>query len=459
MGRPLTQVHLGEGYSGKIRMREALYTEPILTDAHRRFFDEGRAYTYRGLTAASLQRSLKVKEAFILMCYALRATNGRLADGLLSDLESFGAEGDRMAAREFLSGYAVKEAWAGITPKEVAGMVTATMLDIMRFPKYGKRVIETCGMGGDRGVIVDGEGKARKTINGSTLSALVLASLGVVTAKHGSYGNTSPVGSTNAIEDLGVVVDIPDVLIQQRLTEEGFHFTDAHAWKTVHDLSHLQPRRETINHVVGPMTPPISPSTRLDKILGVNDKLPPWIVAEAYVILANIGVFNVGNVAVVAGLIDRPHEEGIIESREWLRDNIRLDELSPVASAVSFVHGSRFLGTHLLIPGDFGLEFRHPHAPYIPNEREAIREANEQTLRGEMDDRQLVELLSMNAALGLYLVQHMDDDTKLEDQGPDRDALKECYQRCLTQVASGRVFTYLEAYAKRTRDFARGVSM
>ncbi len=459
MSRPLTQVHLGEGYLGKIRMREALYADPILTDAHRRFLGEAEQFNYRGLTATFLQRPLIVKEAFAFMCYALRATNGRLADGLLSNLESFGSEGDRMAGREILSCYAVREALVGLTAKEVAGMVSATMLDVMRFPDYGDRVIETCGMGGDRGVMIKEETVARKTINGSTLSAIVLASLGISTTKHGSYGNTSPVGSTNAIEDLGVNVDIPDAFIQQQLASEGFHFTDAHAWKTIHDLSHLQPRRETINHVVGPMTPPISPNTRLDKILGVNDKLPPWIVAEAYTILANLGVFKMGNVAVVAGFERRPHESGMIESREYLRDNVRLDELSPEASVVTFASGTRMLGTHLLVPAYFGVEFRHPDAPYILNDREVIREANEQALRGKMDERQLVELLAMNAALGLYLVQYMDDDTELECRGPNRDALKLCYQRCLEQVASGRTFAYLSKYAERTRRLAKGVSM
>jgi anthranilate phosphoribosyltransferase len=457
--RPLTQVHLGEGYTGKIRMREVLYEEARPNEKQQRFLDLASSFTYRELSAASLQRDLIVKEAFALMCYALRATNGRLADGLLRGLETFGEEGDRMAARELLSGYAMKETWAGITPKEVAGMVAATMMDVMRFPDYGPRVIETCGMGGDKGIVVDGEGKPRKTINGSTLSALVLASMGIPTAKHGSYGNTSPVGSTNAIEDLGVIVDIPSASVQQQLVQRGFHFTDAHAWKTIHDLSHLQPRRETINHVVGPMTPPISPETRLDKILGVNDKLPPWVVAEAYVILDNLGVFKVGNVAVVAGLETCPPETGIIESPQFLRANVRLDELSPAASVVSFVRGSRFLGTHLLKPGDFGVEFPDPRAPFFQTDRDLIREANLLTIRGHTDRRQLVELLAMNAALGLYLVQDMDDDKTLEEHGPDRGALRRCYQSCLDQLVSGRVYSFLCAYANHTQWLTKGVSM
>lgn len=458
MRRPLTQVHLGEGYTGKIRMREELYTEAQPIESQQRFLGLAPSFTYRELTAASLQRDLIVKEAFALMCYALRATNGRLADGLLCGLESFGEEGDRMAARELLSSYAMKETWSGITPKEVAGMVTATMMDVMRFPDYGPRVIETCGMGGDKGVVIKPGEKPRKTINGSTLSALVLASMGISTAKHGSYGNTSPVGSTNAIEDLGVVVDIPSISVQQQLVAGGFHFTDAHAWKTVHDLSHLPPRRETINHVVGPMTPPISPETRLDKILGVSDKLPPWVVAEAYVILANLGVFKVGNVAVVAGLETCPYESGIIESAKFLRDNVRLDELSPAASVVSFTRGTRFMGTHLLKPGDFGLEFRSQYAPFFHSEREMIREANLQTIRGHTDERQLVEFLAMNAALGLYLVQDMDNDKALEEHGPDRDALRRCYQCCLDQLVSGRVYSFLCAYANLTQRLAKGVS-
>src|SRR3989339_242994 len=457
-GQKITIVDLGPGYAGKIDMRESLYKVTGLLDVQKRMLEHLGTMTYRDLVATSLRRHLKFKEAFVLMCYALRASNGRLASSVLSGLESFGAEGDRLAARELLSSYAMKEAWDRITPFEIAGMVTATMMDVMRFPDYGDRVIETCGMGGDRGVKLNGEEIPRKTINGSTLSALVLASLGVKTAKHGSYGNTSPVGSTNAIEELGVRVDIPDVDVQLILAEQAFHFTDAHAWKTVHDLSHLQPRRETINHVIGPMTPPIKARTRLDKILGVNDKLHPSIVAEAYQILNEMGVFSVGNAAIVAGLGARPTEDGMIENRNWLRDNIVLDELSPIASAVAFVQHGRSVGTHLVTPGRFGVKFHHPHAPFIKNDHDVIMQANHDVLQGVLDERQLVDLLAMNAALGLYLVEMMDDDVSLSEKGPDQDALKSCFTRCHEQIVSGRVVAYLEKYAQLTQQLSLGVA-
>lgn len=447
----ITIIDLGEGYAGKIDMREALYHDTGLLEIQKKMLGYLGQYDYRGLVATSLRRHLKFKEAFVLMCYALRASNGRLAATHLAGLESFGVEGDRMAARELLSSYAMKEAWDRITPQEVAGMVAATMMDIMRFPEYGDRVVETCGMGGDRGVKLNGEESPRKTINGSTLSALVLASMGVKTAKHGSYGNTSPVGSTNAIEEFGVDVDIPSLMVQQQLAETDFHFTDAHAWKTVHDLSHLQPRRETINHVIGPMTPPIKARTRLDKILGVNDKLHPSIVAEAYEILNEVGVFGVGNVAVVAGLGVRPTEDGMIERRGWLRDNIVLDELSPVASAVAFVQKGKYVGTHLVTPGHFGARFNHPYAPFIKNEKGAIMQANIDVLNGVNDGRCLISMLAMNAALGLYLVEMMDDDTDLAEKGPSREALRICFNRCFEQIESGRVMSYLEEYAQLTQ--------
>ncbi len=450
----VTKIRIDDAYPLKVRMREALIQPRDLDPLQAKLAGTLKDHGYRDLVGATLSRHLSFEAAFAAMCYVLRASNAYLADRLFGTADDFGPEGNVLAAREMLSGLAMKEAWVGLTAEEVAGFVTATMMDVMRFPSYGARVVETCGMGGDRGVLVNGDARRRKTINGSTLSALTLAALGVKTAKHGSYSNTSAVGSTNAIERLGIVVDIPSVDVQERLaSSEPFHYTDAHAWKTVHDLSHLHPRRETINHLIGPMTPPVGPDTRLDKVIGVNEKMRPDVVAKAYELLGRNGTFRVGNIAVVGGMSERLSTEEA-NGEERLRGRIILDELSPVASVVSFVQAGRYAGTFVLTPANFGAAFPNPLSPFIPNDQEVIHAANLATLAGEEDDRQLVDLLAMNAALPLYLVQDMDEDRELTARGPSPDALKARFRQCRDALTDGRVRAFVDAYVRLTESLA-----
>ncbi|MDP3793409.1 MAG: hypothetical protein Q8R07_01515 [Candidatus Uhrbacteria bacterium] len=448
----ITKIDLGEFYQGKVRMREVLHETREPLPSQRAMLEQlKQGSSYIDLVKASMRRDLSMAEAFAATCFVLRASNGYLADRYFADLADFGPIGNCMAAREMLSGLAMKEAWGNLRAEEVAGMVSATMLDVMRLPAYGERVLETCGMGGDRGVQMNGNASTRKTVNASTLSALTLASLGYKTAKHGSYSNTSQVGSTNAIERLGLVVDIPDLAVQETMAKGPFHYTDAHAWKTLHDMSHLQPMRETVNHVIGPMTPPIGPETRLDKVLGVNEKMDPATIAEAYTILHKYGIFHVGNVAVVCGLGQRidPHEAG--QSRR-VRDLAVLDELSPFCSAVAFASGETCLGTHVLSPSDFGITFRDPSSIFIDNQKEEIWEANQIALSGGREDpRQLTEFLAMNAALALYLVEAMDrDDQMLAGRGPSSDLLRACYGRCFAALREGRVSQFLQMQVELT---------
>lgn len=439
----VSRISLGGSYEPKIVMREALYEEREPLPAQLRLLAQIGNHRYQDLVAASMFRHLTLAEAFTATCYVLRASNAELNRRFFNGvLPSFGEEGDRMAAREMLSGLAMKEAWNHLTPDEVAGMVMAAMLDVTYYPNYGERVLETCGMGGDRGVIVNGSMGRRKTINASTLSALVLASLGYRTAKHGSYGNTSAVGSTNAIEALGVVTDLPTRIGQQRLADTNFHYSDAHGYKTIHDLSHLEPRRETVNHVIGPMTPPIRPGTRLDKVIGVNEKLHPSIMARAYALLAKHGIFTVGNVVAVCGL-DTVIESGDINLHPRIREHTVLDELSPFSSVVSFCHGQEFAGSFLLTPQDFGVTFKDPYSIFVHNDEATIMAANRLALSGKDDGTQLVESLAMNAALALYLVEYMDDDNNIATHGPDRDILHTCYTKCVNALREGRTQAFL----------------
>ncbi len=409
-------------------------------------------FKYADLIKRMLSEHLSFSEAFAAMCYALRMSNSHLRVNKLGGLpDDFGDPGNLLAAREMLSGFAMKEAWAHLTPDEVAGMVAATMLDVLRYPSYGPVLFENCGMGGDRGMRFNGEPASRKTINGSTLSTLVVAALGHKTAKHGSYSNTSAVGSTDAIERLGVVVDTPDPGAQDTLAASGFHFTCAHAWKTIHDLSHALPKRETVNHVVGPMTPPVDPvDTRLDKVVGVSEKLHPAIVVRAYEILRDKGLVNLRHAAAVCGL-DRILDIGEVGMHTRVRDATVLDELSPYASVVSILREGRYVGTHQLTPGMFGVTFRDPRSIFIRNDETSIMNANWRALCGEDVGDQLPKYLAMNAAFSVYLIDHLSNDPVSKTRRPDSDALRTAYDACYQVICNGRVVAFLNDLIERSR--------
>lgn len=90
----------------------------------------------------------------------------------------------------------------------------------------------------DRAIKQSYKSKNKKTVNISTLSSLLLASLGYPSMKHGSGKNTTSVGSTEAIVHLGVpIIHKSREAARQALDINGFVYTDAIISKTIHDIS------------------------------------------------------------------------------------------------------------------------------------------------------------------------------------------------------------------------------
>lgn len=392
--------------------------------------------------------SLSFEWAFYGMCYILAATNARFFDVFRTAHQtSLGNEFTPNKAlacgTAFAQLMAAKEVFFHLTPEEVAGLTAATLMDTV-FRLDVSEVIETSGMGGDIGFRHDGA--TRKTINVSTLSSLVLASLGLPAVKHGSYSNTSAVGSTECIEKFGAITTANSLQeIQSVLATSNYCFLDAHLSKTIHDLSHLL-MMETINHVVGPMTAPLCPRAALTKIMGVNEKVHPEVIAQAYTILAARRILSVKGVAVVTGLDERGTEvdPSDFEAVKW---HSVLDELSPFASVVSFAYEDAFLGTFRLIPEDFGVKL-DPESILVNNTEAAIQNANRRALRGE--DPALTDYLAMNAALGLFTYRYLRKRHSTGPTGPNREALNDCFLVCRDAIRTEKPWRVLLAYVKAT---------
>lgn len=123
----------------------------------------------------------------------------------------------------------------------------------------GRRVVDTCGTGGD----------GMNTLNVSTLAALVAAGAGVTVAKHGNRSVSSACGSADVLEKLGVNLHLSPEQISRVLDGVGIAFLfapDLHiAMKNVVPI-----RREmgirTIFNLLGPLT---NPANAQAQVVGV----------------------------------------------------------------------------------------------------------------------------------------------------------------------------------------------
>jgi anthranilate phosphoribosyltransferase len=109
--------------------------------------------------------------------------------------------------------------------------------------------IDTCGTGGD----------GKHTLNISTASALVLASMGLKVAKHGNKSLTSKCGSADVLEKLGIsIMQNPDE-VKKSIEEKNFGFMFApnyhSAMKNVANVR-KKIKIRTIFNLLGPLANP-----------------------------------------------------------------------------------------------------------------------------------------------------------------------------------------------------------
>lgn len=384
-------------------------------------------------------QNLTYDEAFVGMCYVLAATNLQLRSVLEPHLaKAYGLDqmsADRLLAigTAFLQAMAVKESLSGITPQEIAGCVAAASMDTVTQIGFDS-VIETCGMGGDRGYY---KMAGKKTINVSTLCAIVLSSMGLPAVKHGSYGNTTKIGSTEAIEMLGLNLNYNSADEALKFfSEKGFCYLDAHWAKTIHDLSHLI-MMETINHIIGPMTPPFAHTTAITKLVGVNEKVYPADIVRAYTELHKQGVYNMAGVIAVCGLSERFESP----STSLAKNHGMLDELSPFTSIVAVSYGPDFLGESILHLNDI-CEI-DAESIFIENTQELIQLANTAAITGE--DQNLAKYLAANAALAHFAYHRLDDPRAIVNRKLNLTYLKESFAACLETITSGQAAKMLES--------------
>ena len=140
-----------------------------------------------------------------------------------------------------------------------------------------KNCLDTCGTGGD----------GKNTLNISSASALLLASMGIKIAKHGNKAVSSKCGSGDVLEALGININLEPKQIEEQINKNNFGFMFAPNYHSA--MKYVGPTRKkigkrTIFNLIGPLS---SPALVKRQVVGVFDKKLLKIFAEA---LKNLNV-------------------------------------------------------------------------------------------------------------------------------------------------------------------------
>ena len=130
--------------------------------------------------------------------------------------------------------------------------------------------VDTCGTGGD----------GMNTLNISTASALLLASMGTKVAKHGNKAVSSKCGSGDVLEALKIKIDLESNDIEKEINKNNFGFMFAPNYHNA--MRFVGPVRKkigkrTIFNMIGPLS---NPALVDRQVVGVFDKKLLSIFAE-----------------------------------------------------------------------------------------------------------------------------------------------------------------------------------
>ena len=321
---------------------------------------------------------------------------------------------DRLAGREDLS---VEEA-AALLDEIMGGRASEaeTAAALIALRTKGETVEEVVGLAStmrrlatpvETGVedLLDtaGTGGGGSTYNISTTAALIAAGAGCPVAKHGNRSATSPSGSADVLEALGVGIDLSPEEVARSIAEVGFGFMFAPAHHGA--TRYVVPVRRalgvrTIFNVLGPLTNPAGANRQL---IGVADPAFVELVAAA---LARLGARR----ALIVSSLDG------------------LDEMSTSANTRVVEVRETGLRAYEVSPEDVGLR-RSPLSAVAGGSPQANAEVVRRVLAGEPGPHRDIAVL--NAGAAIYV-------------GADEGTLEEGVRAAEAAIDDGRAAAVLE---------------
>ena len=157
----------------------------------------------------------------------------------------------------------------GETADEIAGGVYVLREKSLKV-QASRNIVDTCGTGGD----------GKNTLNISTASSLLIASMNVKVAKHGNKALSSKCGSADVLERLKININLKPDGVFNSIEKNNFGFMFAPNYHLT--MKYVAPIRKkigsrTIFNLLGPLS---SPANVKRQVVGVFDK--KWLLPFAH---------------------------------------------------------------------------------------------------------------------------------------------------------------------------------
>ncbi|MFD7953010.1 anthranilate phosphoribosyltransferase [Streptomyces ardesiacus] len=170
-----------------------------------------------------------------------------------------------------IAAFAVALRSKGETVEEISGLVR-TMYDHATVIEVPGETVDIVGTGGD----------GAKTVNISTMSAIVVAGTGAKVVKHGSRAASSASGASDVLEKLGVNLELTPKRVAEVAEEAGITFCFAVKFHPA--LRHVASARgqlgiRTVFNFLGPLT---NPARVRAQAIGVADARMAPIIAGVF---------------------------------------------------------------------------------------------------------------------------------------------------------------------------------
>ena len=261
--------------------------------------------------------------------------------------------------------------------------------------------------------IVGTGGDGANTFNISTASMFVVAAAGARVAKHGGRSVSSSSGSADALEALGVNIQLKPEQVAQSIQETGIGFMFAPNHHAA--MKHAAPVRKelgvrTIFNILGPLTNPAG---------------APNIM---------MGVFHADLVGIQTRVLQKLGAKHALVV--WARDN--MDEVSLGAATMvgELVNGE--IREYDIHPEDFGLQMTSSRNLRVDSSAESVAKIYEALDNKTGAARDIVILNSGTALYASGVV----------------DCISQGVAKATESIASGAARAKLEEFAKFTRQFA-----
>jgi len=306
------------------------------------------------------------------------------------------------AADAQIAGFLVALRAKGETVEEITGLVEAMYAHAKPLDIPGPAV-DIVGTGGDRA----------KTVNISTMSAIVIAGTGAKVVKHGNRASSSASGSSDVLEKLGINLDLPTEQVARVADEAGITFCFAAKFHPAMRFAGAV-RRDlgipTAFNLLGPLTNP------------------------ARVTTSAVGCFDTRMAGLIAGVLAERGSSALV-----FRGDDGLDELTTTATSRVWIVREGKVTEEAFDPRDVGL-------PLVPVEalRGADPEYNADVARRLLDGETgpVRDAVLLNSAAALVALETGD--------GPLVDRIRAGMEKAAESVDSGAAKRTLERWAAAT---------